>query len=67
MVWHIKDKEYKLKKCFAIFPRRIDDSIVWLSPYYKTWDFIGGLYAFYMPHLFINKEDAEAWIMSKLK
>lgn len=66
MVLVLTDKEYTLKKCFALFPKRIGNYLVWLSTYYKTWDYSNqGIYTGYIPHLFVYKEDAENYIKEK--
>lgn len=66
MVWTLKDKETVIKKCFAIFPKRIGNCVVWLAPYYKTWDYsYQGIYSGYMPHLFVEKDDAVSYINNK--
>ena len=67
MIWLIKDKETVVKTCFAIFPKRIGDYRVWLSPYYKTWDYLyDGIYSGYVPHWFVHKETALKYIDDKL-
>lgn len=68
MIWRIRDKEEKVKTCFALFPKKIGDYRLWLSRYYKTWDCVrgGGLYGNqYIAHWFIYKEDAEAYVRAK--
>ena len=69
MIFQCKSKEakdFKIKTCFAIFPKRIDDKIVWLQRYYKTWDWAGGgLYGWYSPTLYITKEEAEIHVNFK--
>ena len=65
MIWEIKDKEFRYKKCFAILPRRIGDYIVWLSPYYKTWDMVP--YWGLANHLFIHEKDVIEYIERKRK
>ena len=69
MVFQCKPKEtkaFKIKTCFALFPKRIDDKIVWLQRYYKTWDWAGGgLYGWYAPILYIDKEAAELHVQFK--
>jgi len=56
MIWEIKNKEHRLKTCFALFPKKIGDYRIWLQRYYKTWDFVGNsIYASYVPHWFIFK------------
>ena len=69
MVFRCKPKEtkdFKIKTCFAIFPKRIDDKIVWLQRYYKTWDWVGGgLYGWYAPTFYITKEEAELHVKFK--
>ena len=67
MKWLIKDKETVIKTCFALFPKRIGDYRIWLSLYYKTWDYYyEGIYSGYVPHWFINKEDAQKHVEDKL-
>ena len=63
MVWEIIRKEYKYKKCFALFPKKIGDYMVWLSPYYKTWDLLSTWG--YVPHWFVHKEDVIKYIEDK--
>ena len=69
MVFQVKPKEpkdFKIKTCFALFPKRIDDKIVWLQRYYKTWDWVGGsLYAWLEPNYYIEKETAELHVQIK--
>jgi hypothetical protein len=69
MVWEIKhkDKELRVKTCFALFPIKIDNYLVWLSPYYKTWDleYIGGGFYDYLPHRFINEKEALEYVKEK--
>lgn len=66
MVWQIKDKEEVIKTCFALFPKKIGDYRVWLSRYYKTWDYYSqGVYSGYVPHWFIDKEDVEIYVRAK--
>ena len=62
-----KNKEFTYKKCFALFPIKIDNYLVWLSPYYKTWDFdyIGGGCFDYTPRRFIFKDDVVKYIKNK--
>lgn len=68
MKWLIKDKETVVKTCFAIFPKRIGDYRIWLSRYYKTWDYSHqGYYSGYIPHWFVYKEDAIRYVNAKLK
>ena len=64
MVWEIKDKEHIYKKCFALFPKRIGDYRVWLSPYYKTWDYTNITYG-YIPHWFVFEEDVIKYVENK--
>lgn len=65
MIWKItKDLEYTYKKHFALFPVVIDDYVVWLSPYYKTWDYTNITYG-YIPHLFVCEEDVIKYIEHK--
>lgn len=67
MVWLIKDKETVVKTCFAIFPKRIGDYRVWLSRYYKTWDWYhNAVYSGYVPHWFVNKETALRYVERKI-
>ena len=66
MIWKIKDKEEVVKTCFALFPKKIGDYRVWLSRYYKTWDYsYQGIYSGYVAHWFIHKEDAENYVKEK--
>ena len=66
MKWIIKDKEYVVKTCFAILPKRIGSYMIWFSRYYKTYDFVHqGVYSCYVPHWFVNKEDAIEYIKNK--
>ena len=68
MKWLIKDKETVVKTCFALFPKRIGDYCVWLSRYYKTWDYsYQGIYSGYIPHWFVHKEDAIKYVEQKLE
>lgn len=67
MIWKIPkkpDKEYTYKKCFAFFPRVVDGYIVWLSPYYKTWDYSEIIYE-YCSHLFVFEKDVINYIENK--
>ena len=65
MIWKItKDLEETYKKCFALFPREIDGYVVWLSPYYKTWDYTNITYG-YIPKLFIHEEEVTEYIAKK--
>ena len=58
MIKFITPKEFTYKKCFALFPKRIGDYRVWLSFYYKTWNYsYQGIYSAYIPHLFIYEKD----------
>lgn len=67
MIWEIKDKEHTIKTCFALFPKKIGDYRIWLQRYYKTWDLMGNsIYASYVPHWFILKEDAEEYVRKKM-
>ena len=67
MIWVVKNKEYEIKTCFALFPKRIGDYRVWLHKYYKTWDFYShGVYSCYTPHLFVFKENAEEYVRKKM-
>lgn len=66
MKWLIKDKETVVKTCFAILPKRIGYFRIWLQRYYKTYDWNNDpFYCGYIPHLFIDKEDAIKYIDSK--
>lgn len=66
MLWRIKNKEFIIKKCFALFPKRIGDYRIWLSCYYKTWDYYQqGPYAGYIAHWFINEENAIKYVKEK--
>ena len=66
MIWELPDKTKMVKTCFALFPRKIDKHIVWLSKYYKTYDEYYYTYHSYpevrVSHLFIYKEDAEKYV-----
>ena len=65
MIWKVtKDLEYTYKKCFAFFPTEVDGYIVWLSPYYKTWDYTNITYG-YIPHLFLHEEWVKEYIKNK--
>ncbi len=67
MKWRIKDKETVVKTCFAILPKRIGDYRVWLSRYYKTWDyFYQGVYSGHIPHWFVFREEALKYVENKL-
>ena len=67
MIWVVKNKEYKIKTCFAFFPKRIGDYRVWLQKYYKAWDFhVANIYSGYTPHLFVFKKDAEEYVRKKI-
>lgn len=65
MKWAIKDKETIIKTKFAIFPKRIGDYMIWLEEYYETYDYVSWEDC-YVPHWFINKEDAVVYVNSKL-
>lgn len=66
MIWPVRDKEQTLVTCFAIFPKRIGRWWVWLSKYYKTWDYVyNDIYSCYVPHWFVDKEDAIKYIQAK--
>lgn len=66
MKWVIKDKEYVVKTCFAIFPKKVGSYRIWLSRYYKTYDFVyQGAYSNYVPHWFVYKEDAIKYVKKK--
>ena len=66
MIWEIKDKEYTIKKRFAFLPRRIGKYKIWLSFYYRTWDFfLDGIWSGYDSHDFITKEEAIKHINKK--
>lgn len=68
MIWAIKDKEAVVKTCFSIFPKRIGDHYVWLSRYYKTWDYFHqGVYSGYVPHWFVHKDTALKYVEDKIK
>lgn len=65
MIWKItKDPEETYKKCFALFPVEIDGYIVWLSSYYKTWDYTNMTYG-YIPKLFLYENDVVEYIAKK--
>lgn len=66
VVWEIKkiDPEHTYRKCFALFPKRIGDYRVWLSPYYKTWDYTNITYG-YIPHWFVFEEDVIKYVENK--
>ena len=65
MIWKItKDPEETYKKCFALIPVEIDGYVVWLSHYYKTWDYTNITYG-YIPRLFICEKDAINYIERK--
>ena len=67
MIWLIKNKEKHIKTCFALFPKRIGDYMLWLHKYYKTWDFVGNsIYSSYVPHLFIDRQTAEDYVRKKM-
>ena len=59
-----KDPEETYKKCFALFPVEIDGYFVWLSPYYKTWDYTNITYG-YIPKLFIQEYEVQEYIAKK--
>ena len=67
MIKQIKDREEDVKKHFAFFPKRIGNKyIVWLSYYYRTWDFVyDGIYSCYIPHDFIEEKAAIKYINRK--
>lgn len=68
MKWLIKDREAVVKTCFALFPKRIGDYRVWLSRYYKTWDYsYQGIYSGYIPHWFVHKEAALKYVKNKIE
>ena len=71
MVFQVKpkeDKNFKIKTCFAFLPKRIDDKIVWLQRYYKTWDWLyAGTWSDYVPNYYIDKEAAELHVQVKRK
>lgn len=68
MKWLIKDKETIVKTCFAIFPKRIGDYRVWLSRYYKTWDYHSqGIYSGYVSHWFVYKDEALKYVEDKMR
>lgn len=65
MVWKItKDLEMTYEKRFALIPTEIDGYMVWLSPYYKTWDYTNITYG-YIPRLFIYEKDVINYIEKK--
>ena len=67
MMWTIKDKETIIKRKFAVLPKRIGDYRIWLQSYYETYDYMySNAYSCYVPHWFINKEDAVRYVNSKL-
>lgn len=66
MIWQVKDKEVIIKKCFALLPKRIGDYRIWLSNYYKTWDYYQqGPYEGYVEHCFVHKKDAVKYVEEK--
>ena len=66
MTWEIKGKEQLIKTCFAFLPKKIGRYRVWLSKYYKTWDYsYQDIYTCYIPHYFINKETAVKYVKRK--
>ena len=66
MVWKIKDKEDTLKTCFAILPKKIGEYRVWLSRYYKAYDYTYlGIYSYYKPRYFVKKSQAISYINAK--
>ena len=65
MIWKVTDdKEYNYNKCFALFPVAIDEYRVWLSFYYKTWDYTNDTYG-YVPRRFVYEEDVIRYIEEK--
>lgn len=67
MMWTIKDKETIIKTKFAVLPKRIGNYRIWLQRYYETYDYMySHVYSCYVPHWFINKEDAVIYVNSKL-
>ena len=66
MIWRIKDKEEIVRTCFAFFPKKIGEYRVWLSRYYKTWDwYCHGPYYGYTARYFVFKENAENHVKEK--
>ena len=63
MIREIKNKEYVYKKRFALFPRKIGNYFVWLSPYYKTWDL--HWCGVWEPILFVSEEKVIDYIRKK--
>lgn len=55
MIKYIPPKDFIYKKCCALFLKRIGDYMVWLTYYYKTWDYCRcGPYSAYIPHFFVH-------------
>jgi hypothetical protein len=66
MKWVIKEKESLVKTKFALLPKRIGDYRIWLHKYYETYDFYhDAVYSGYIPHWFINEDDAMSYVESK--
>ncbi len=66
MKWLVKGKESLIKTKFAFLPKRIGDYRIWLHTYYETYDFYhDSVYSGYIPHWFIDKDEAESYVESK--
>ncbi len=66
MIKFIPPKDFTYKKCFAWFPKQIGDYRVWLTYYYKTWDYCGrGVYSSYVPHWFVYEKDVIEYVKKK--
>ena len=59
MIWYVPPKDQKVKRRFALLPKKIGDYRVWLGYYYETFDFtmLG-----YSSRFFLHKEDAQKHI-----
>ena len=66
MLWRIKCKESIIKTKFAFFPKRIGNYRICLHKYYETYDFYhDAVYSGYIPHWFMNKDDAVEYVEKK--
>ena len=68
MLWKAieANKEAQIKTCFALFPKKIGQYVIWLQRYYKTWDWAYmDVYSGYFPRYFISKEAAIAYVRKK--
>lgn len=68
MKWLLKDKEEKIFKRFALFPKRVQKYRIWLEHYYVVYDYVyDGIYSEYQPNYFVNYRGAVHHIIARNK